>query len=132
MYLAQLPIPPGSTINNGHGSPLSPDTGIHNSALPPTLQSMSGLQYLQKMLPNLIGLAFIIGSIIFFFMLLMGAIQWISSGGDKGKLESARGRITSAIIGIVLLLASFAIIKIIETFFGVNILTLDIGSLIIQ
>jgi hypothetical protein len=84
------------------------------------------------MLPNIVGLLFIIGAIVFFFMLLIGALQWISSGGDKGKLESARGRLTSAIVGIVILLGSFAIIKLIETFFGINILTLDIGSLIIQ
>ena len=84
------------------------------------------------MLPNIIGLIFIVGIIIFFFMLLMGAVQWISSGGDKGKLESARGRLTSAIIGIVILLSVFAIMQLIQTFFGVSILTLDIGPLIIR
>jgi Type IV secretion system pilin len=120
----------------GGGGGLAPGggdiTGLHNPALSTQLQLLTGTEYLKKMLPNIIGLFFIIGAIIFFFMLLMGAVQWISSGGDKGKLESARGRITSAIIGMVILLGSFAIIKLIETFFGVSILTLDIGSLIIQ
>jgi hypothetical protein len=132
MNLAIVPIPSGVTNYNGHGISQPSKDWLYNPVLPDQLQHMSGIQYLQKMLPNLIGLAFIIGCIIFFFMLLMGAIQWISSGGDKGKLESARGRITSAIIGIVILLSVFAIMKLVEIFFGINILTLDIGSLIIQ
>jgi hypothetical protein len=122
---------PGHKITpGGSTTPFSP--GITNPVLPTSLQNMSGLEYLQKMLPNIIGLIFIVGIIIFFFMLLMGAVQWISSGGDKGKLESARGRLTSAIIGIVILLSVFAIMQLIQTFFGVSILTLDIGPLIIR
>ncbi|HET7098622.1 MAG TPA: hypothetical protein VFI61_00070 [Patescibacteria group bacterium] len=103
---------------------------IGNPALGPTLQGFSqsegGSQFFSTIIPNAIMLAFIIGSLVFFFMLVMGSIQWITSGGDKQKLESARGRITSALIGIVLLFASFAIIKLIENFFGIQILTLDI------
>jgi hypothetical protein len=88
--------------------------------------------FLSKGIPAAIGLAFVIGALIFFVMLVMGAIQWISSGGDKQALEGARGRITSALIGLVLLFAAFAIIRFIQNFFGISILTLDIGSLVIQ
>lgn len=77
-------------------------------------------------------LALLIGALIFFFMMIFGAIQWISSGGDKAALESARGKLTGAIIGFAILLAVFALIKVIEGFFGVNILILDIGPLQIQ
>ena len=65
-------------------------------------------------------------------MLLWGAISWILSGGDKAGLESAKGRITNAIVGFVLLIGTFAIVKLIETFFGIDILSIDIGPLVIQ
>jgi len=65
-------------------------------------------------------------------MLITGAIQWISSGGDKQALESARNKISNALVGIVILFAVFAIINLIETFFGINIMTLDMGALVIQ
>lgn len=65
-------------------------------------------------------------------MLLLGAITWIGSGGDKAAIEGARGRITQALIGIVVLFSVFAIIKLIEGLFGIKILTLDIGPLIIK
>lgn len=106
---------------------------IGNPALGDTLQgfiqSDGGNQFFSTILPNIIVLSLIIGAIIFFFMLVIGAIQWISSGGDKQALESARGKITSAVVGVVILFAAFAIIKIIESFFGVSILTLDILGL---
>jgi len=65
-------------------------------------------------------------------MVLWGAIGWIVSGGEKSAIEGARGRITNAIVGIIILLSTFALLKIIESFFGINILTIDIGPLIIR
>lgn len=91
-----------------------------------------GVGFFQQLLPSLIGLAFAAGAVIFFFMLLIGAIQWLSSGGEKENLEAARGRITSALVGIVILFSIFAVIKAVESFFGIHILTLDIGPLIVK
>ena len=113
-----------------------PNNDIGNPALGPVLQAISNLggptDFFNRLLPAAVSLLFIIGSIIFFFMLITGAIQWIASAGDKQALEGARGKITNAIIGIVILFATFAIVQLIETFFGVNILTIDIGPLVIQ
>lgn len=92
----------------------------------------SGATFFGSFIPALIALALTIGVIYFFFMLLMGAIAWIGSGGDKGALEGAKSKITNALIGIVILFGVFAIAKFVETFFGISILTLDISSLVIQ
>lgn len=96
------------------------------------LENLTGLSFVQKAVPAAIGLIFVVGIIFFLFMMLLGAITWISSGGDKAAIEGARGRITNAAIGVVLLLSTFALFKIIESFFGINILTIDIGPLIIR
>ncbi len=105
--------------------------GITNPALG-TLNQNSGVGFFQKLLPSLIGLALVGGTIIFFFMLLIAGIQWISSGGDKAGVEAARSRITQALIGIIVLFGVFAIIRVVQNFFGISILTLDIGPLIIK
>lgn len=97
-----------------------------------SLGNKSGVNFFSSLIPALIGLAFIVGALTFFAMLVWGAISWISSGGDKQALETARGRITSALVGIILLFAAFAIIRLIQTFFGISILTLDISKLVIQ
>ncbi len=110
---------------------------IGNPALGPTLQGFLGLPndgtaFFSNLLPRVTALAFIIGVLIFFFMFIWGAITWISSGGDKQALESARGRITSALTGLVVLFVALAIIKFVERFFGISILTLDFDPLMIQ
>lgn len=96
------------------------------------LNNLTGEQFFQKFLPSIVGIIFTIGFITFFFVFLLGAIQWISSGGDKAAVDAARGKITNAIIGVVILISAIAIVKLIEQFFGINILVLDIGPLKIQ
>jgi len=115
---------------------VNPDT-ITNPVLGPKLQGFIGhfgdspAAFFQLFLPKLLTLGLIIGVLFFFFVLIIGAIQWISSGGDKNALEEAKHKITNAIIGVVILFSIFAILKLIENFFGISILTLDIGSLAI-
>lgn len=118
---------PGAGGGGGGGA-----EGITNPVLRSSLKSMSGVDFLGDFLPRFIGLAFVVGALVFFFIMIIGAIQWISSGGDKTALEGARGKITSAIVGVVILLSLFALLKIIEDFFGIDILTLDIGVLVIE
>ena len=105
---------------------------ITNPALNPSLQSKSGVGFFQDLIPRMVGLAFLVGVLIFFFIMITGAIQWITSGGDKAAIEGARGKITNAIVGVVILLSLFALLKVVEDFFGINILALDIGPLMIQ
>ncbi len=112
------------TINN----PILKDTYING------LISTSGgaTMFIGKLIPSLIGFLFMAGSIIFLIMFIWGAVSWILSGGDKAHVENAKGRITNALIGLVLMVSTFAIVKLIEAFFNINILLIDIGPLVIQ
>ncbi len=65
----------------------------------------------------------VIAALLVFLYLIMGGIQWITSGGDKGKTEEARNKITSAIVGLIVLAASYAILLIALRFLGFNDLT---------
>jgi len=73
-------------------------------------------------------LVLIIAALIFFFMLVWGGIKYITSGGDKGQTEAARGQITAALIGLVIVFAAWAIINLVNLFFGINILQLNIPN----
>ncbi len=96
--------------------------GITNPALSDNLQSLSGGGFLGKSISTFIELALILGAIVTLFMLLIGGIQWMTSGGDKAGLEAAKGRITAALIGLLILFSAFAIIKLLETIFGIPLL----------
>ena len=101
---------------------------IGNPALG-SLGTKSGTEFLGGLIPALLTLAIVVGVIIFMFYLLTGAIQWISSGGDKGKLEVARQRLTQALVGLILLFPFFAIINLTECFFGIGLKQLSVGPL---
>jgi len=60
---------------------------------------------------------------IAFIFLIFGGIKWITAGGDKNGVESARNMVTAALVGLVIVLASFAIIRLVESFFGLRIIT---------
>lgn len=67
-------------------------------------------------------LIMVIAAIVFFFMLVIGGVRWIASGGDKAATEAARGQITAALVGLVIVFAAWAITQLIQTFFGIDIL----------
>lgn len=75
-----------------------------------------------------IQLILVLAAVIFFFILVTGGIRWITSGGDKGQTEAARAQITAAFIGLVVVFAAWAILGLVGTFFGVNLLSnLDVN-----
>lgn len=67
-------------------------------------------------------LLFIIAGLIAFAYILMGGIQWITSGGDKHGLEAARNKIIHAIVGLVVVASSWAIVLLLQNFLGTAIL----------
>ena len=102
---------------------------IGNPALPGSLTNQTGEGFIGNLLNTVITGIFIIGVIAFMFMLLTGGVQWIMSGGEKANIEAARSKLVSALVGLILLILVFAIVKVIENIFGVKILTIDIESL---
>ena len=107
--------------------------GIINSALSDELlalldASSGSATFWDNLLSATVTLGFSIGAIVFLIILMLGGVQWITSGGDKASVEAARGRVTSAIVGITILLSVFAVVLAVEYFFGVNLTTFDLEN----
>lgn len=81
---------------------------------------------LGSLISGAIGLALIGASLAAFFYLILGGFQWITSGGDKAGTEAAREKITAAFIGLAIVVTAWAVMRLIETFFGLTILGGDI------
>lgn len=64
-----------------------------------------------------------LSGVALFVMLVIGGYNFLLSGGEQKKLEMARGTITGAIIGIVIMAVAYLIIKTIASFTGVGSLT---------
>ena len=77
---------------------------------------------------GLIRLILVVAALVFFFILVIGGIRWIASGGDKAQTEAARNQITAALVGLVIVFAAWAIVQLINTFFGINIFELALPT----
>ncbi len=73
-----------------------------------------------KLISTGISVVIIVSGILVFVFLVWGGIEWLTSGGDKTKVESARNRIVSALVGLAIIAASWALVRIIAYFFGVD------------
>ncbi len=85
--------------------PNSPTSEFESSGLP--------AQIVEKILPIVI----VLGGFITVIIIIISAIQFITSSGDPKGAEAAKGRLTYAIIGLIIILLSFAILQLINYLF---------------
>lgn len=64
--------------------------------------------------------------VVFFIMLLYGGFKYLTSGGDAKGTEAGQKTITSALLGIVLLIGIWLILRFITVFTGVDVTTFTI------
>jgi len=64
---------------------------------------------------------FVIAGLALFIFLIIGGFGLLTSGGNPDKIKSAQGKITSAIIGFVIIFVSYWLVRILEIVFGIDI-----------
>lgn len=102
------------------GALLLPASAMAQTFVPNELTSVSNVTNVVK---NLIRFVLLIAFVLAFVFLIIGGLKWITAGGDEKAVGSARGTITAALIGLVVVLVSYALIVLIETFFNVSIIS---------
>jgi hypothetical protein len=65
----------------------------------------------------------VISALLVLMYLIWGAFEWLTSGGDKGKIDSARQKMTAAVVGLIIVSASYAILIVVIRFLGFTNLT---------
>ena len=69
---------------------------------------------------SLVQLALGAAGLLFFVMLLIGGLRYLTAGGDEKAAAAARGTLTSAFIGLVIIIAAFLIAQLLFTIFGLQ------------
>lgn len=82
---------------------------------------------LETLFENVVRAAVSLAVVALFLMLLTGGFSFLFSGGDPKKLEQARGTLTNAIIGLVVIISAYLILRIIQVFTGVEVTKFTIG-----
>ncbi len=73
---------------------------------------------LAQLINALLTFVMVISALLVLFFLVWGALQWITSGGDKGKVDQARQKIIAAVIGIIIVSSTYAIFLLVINFLG--------------
>lgn len=62
----------------------------------------------------LVRLFFVVAGLVALIFLLLGALAWITSGGNKESVDKAREKIQAALIGLILIFIVLSVVGVIE------------------
>jgi hypothetical protein len=80
-----------------------------------------GYTCIGNLISNAVSVAFIVAAIATFALLVVGGMNWLTSSGDKTKIEGAQKMISNALIGLAIVAASWAIYSLVLSFFGIDL-----------
>ena len=81
------------------------------------------IQSLQTLFTNVLSVIVALAGVALFIMFVVSGFSFIFSGGDPKKLEQARGTLTNAIVGLVVIVAAYLILRLIGVFSGYTDIT---------
>lgn len=118
ILLLVLTFTVGLTTNVAAGlGTIDPPPGV------PTIpQGQDPSIFVGKIIQNGLTLLITVAFIIALVWTMIAGIRFVTAGGDPKTVSSAWSQIYWGLIGLVVVLASFAIINIVQTFFGVQII----------
>ncbi len=97
-------------------------TGSFSVNLGDQVQSRVAInQDLGTFVSNSFNAVLLVAALAAFIYMVYGGIEWILSGGEKGKIEEARNKITNGIIGLAIVASAWAVFLLVTYFFGINI-----------
>jgi len=70
---------------------------------------------LTYLLSFLIRMFFVIAALAALLFLLLGALAWVTSGGEKEAVKKAQDKIQGAVVGLIIIVAVLAILVTLET-----------------
>lgn len=95
--------------------------GKISAAVPEQAATAVG-EELASLFSKIIGVMTVVAGLWFIIQFVLGGYGFLSAGGDTDAFNRARDKIVHAIIGLVVVIAAYAIVGIIGTIFGFPIL----------
>lgn len=93
---------------------------LEATALPKLATASGGNLKLGFILSEILNYLYPIAGLCLLLYLIYGGIQLLTSTGDPKKVESAKDKITGALIGFVIIVAAFWITQIIASILGLS------------
>ena len=75
-----------------------------------------------RLISLIIGAITVVAGLYFMIQMFISGFGWISASGDKARLEKAQNRMQHALIGLIIVVAAYALTSIVGTILGIDIL----------
>lgn len=96
---------------------------INGASANTTYSGIASLSCIPFIIQNIIFWLLVFAGTVALILVIIAGIKFITSGGDAKQAEGARKTLTFAILGLVLILFSFAILNFIAKTTGINCIT---------
>jgi hypothetical protein len=89
-----------------------------------TITDPTGVEFsdFASIISGLLPYIFTLAGLALFVFLVIGGFGMLTSAGSPDKMKAAQGKITSAIIGFVIIFIAYWLMRILEIIFGLNLL----------
>lgn len=77
---------------------------------------------LEKIISSTVGFFTVVGGLTFIIYIVLAALTWITSREDETRLSKSKQMFTNALVGLAMIVISWALAGIIGTIFGFDIL----------
>ena len=91
-----------------------------NPGLSEVVDGVPTLKGLEAVFSNVVSVVLGLSGVVLFIMLIVGGFKYLTAGGDPKALEAAKGTLSHAILGLVVLVLAFIILKVIAEVTGVS------------
>lgn len=95
---------------------------ITEARAPETLDNAGFTASLELYISDIIGAITILAVLFFIVYSFLAAYEWVTAGSDSGKVEKSKNRFIWGTLGLILIVASYAIIGLIGSLIGISIL----------
>lgn len=87
------------------------------------VNGVATLRCIPCLIENVVNFGLIIAGVVAAFFIVMSGVKFIGSGGDPVRVAQARRTMTFALIGLVVVVLSYAILNFAAGVFGITIFT---------
>ena len=102
--------------------PLGSIKPVTNSRAPADLSEDAVLSTLELWISDIIGIITVLATLFFIVYAFIAFFNWITAGGDQGKIEKARDRLVWSTLGLILIVAAYSIVGLIGGIVGLELL----------
>lgn len=89
-------------------------------------QGAADFKDLENYIADFLGMITTLAAVVVFVLLVFGGFKYLIAGGDPKAIEGARNTMTYAVLGLVVMIAAWIVMRFIESFTGVKVTVFSI------